>query len=169
MGAWGLGTPLLGVYPKSSCGHGGTGIWFCQLPDSSLSMFSSKTWAACNTHWYASLASWRALSGRLSLPQVQGQGLVWWPGCRIGTSAPHMSSSCPWIPLLSHRQHLREDTISLMASSICLGLKGSGPGSPLSMYTSWNRSLISSQEVLYPTSWMTGISTSGSSPGRPCW
>ena len=74
-----------------------------------------------------------------------------------------------WIPLLSHRQSLWEDRISLVHSSIHLGPKGSGPGSLLSIYTSWNRSLISPWEVWYPTSWMVGTSTSRSSPRRPHW
>ena len=79
------------------------GHWHLVLSASwlSLSMFSSKMWAASNTHWCASLASWRALSGRLCLPWVWGWGLVWRMGCRIGTVAPDRSSSGPWIPLIS--------------------------------------------------------------------
>ena len=114
------------------------------------------------------MASWRTLSGRSSLPWVQGWGSVWWLGWGMGTAAPCKSSSGQLIPLLSCRKSLREERISLVVSSIHLGPKGDGPGSLLSMHTLWNRSLISPQEVWYPTSWMAGTSTSGSSPGRPC-
>ena len=80
-----------------------------------------------------------------SLRFKDGVGLV--VGCGMGTVAPHKSFSGLQISLLSCRWSLREDRISLVASSIHLGLKGSRLGSLLSMYTSWNRSLISPWEV----------------------
>ena len=113
----------------------------------------------------------------------------WLPGGPCHTSHPYLRSEnglqfgvwvkeCPWQPLfcpLPAKQYLpsfaggssrRKEC--LVAFSIHSGPQGGRPGSLLSIYTSWKRPLISSQEVQYPTSWMVGTSASGSSLGRPC-
>ena len=95
LGLWGLGNeaclswglPQEWLWPT---GHQHLVLLASQL---SLSMFSSRMKAASNTLWYTSLASWRALSGRLSLPGVWGWGSVWWLGCEMDAVLPHKSSS----------------------------------------------------------------------------
>ena len=69
---------------------------------------------------------------------------------------------------LHWRHSFMEDKMSQANSCTCSGLQG-GPGSLFSWYTSLYSPLISPREVLYPTSWMVGTSTFGSSLGVPCW
>ena len=105
----------------------------------------------------------------VSCPSLRFENGVWLEaGPRNGHNGPLWSSSSSAVPPLLCRWLLEEDRISLVAFSILSDPQGSGPGSLLSIYTSWKRPLISSWEVQYPTSWMAGTSTSGSSLRRPC-
>ena len=86
-----------------------------------LSIFNSSIWATSNNCQCPSLASQRASSHEWSLPQVWEWGPVWWLGRGV-TQHPPWSSSNLTVPPHLCRQLLREDRMSLIAFSICLGL-----------------------------------------------
>ena len=130
-------------------------------------MLCSNTQVASSACWCASLAPWRALSCHWSLPQT-------WDGAQLGDWAEEWTWWPPLVffqfsgtsPLSQAVSQGRQD--SLVAFSIHSGPHGSGLGSLFSRYTLWKRFLTSSWEVLYPTSWITGMSASGFSLGRLC-
>ena len=60
-----------------------------------------------------------------------------WTRGGIAAAAPCGYSSGMVVQCFLCKQLLREDRMSWIASSLCQGLQGSGPGDLLSRYTSW--------------------------------
>ena len=84
-------------------------------------MLLLSTWAASSTLWQATLASLRASScGSLLLLGLDRDSLT----------GPHVSSSAAMGYTCQCNQFLREERMSWIASLICCGLQGRGPGRP---------------------------------------
>ena len=157
MPAWGPWTSIQRLTPwVATAATMRAGVLGIPYPHLSLSVSHSSVRAASSACWWASL--WASSCGSSLLLGLD----------QNYAAAPCASSS--GVAVYPHicQQILREDRMSQIASSLCQGPQGSGPGDLLSKFMPWYRYLVSLWEVQYPTSFMVGTSASGSGLGRLC-
>ena len=164
----GTGHAFPGVYPESGCSCGGAGIW-C-------------SWCLYSAFWYSFLKCGQHLTPISVPPWIPGglshvshlslrsENMVWFGG---------WATEWPWQPPIgplpaqwylssfiggsSRRTEYLWWPFPFIQACRVVGWAGSSAYTPHK-----NRPLISSWEAQYPTSWMVGTSTSGSSLRRPC-
>ena len=101
------------------------------------------------------------------IPQSSSRDSFLVVGCKCSGGSPFFISWYNSTPF-HWRCCSMEDKMPQANSCTHSGPQGGGPGSLFSRYTSLYSPLISPWEVLYPTRWMVGTSTLGSSPKIPC-